>query len=1141
MIPIFIALTMTSCEKDVSITIKDENKTSDITIDIYNGDSDTFLAGGKTNNKGVFKDTIKAKSNDNIIITFNKEGYDIIPGKLEEKPTGSPLAINVSIAAELSGKLIEFIARNAIPNIQIYGVNISGGADKYLGKTNNAGILRTLIKKKDFPNNISFKYNLEDAEVVSESNISGFYTFENIPESISLKAIPNKDLRFYFKSNHDFEGVGLSNVHVSSEHTPESGYTDRHGMAKINIFPTEQDGPFIGDVIKWTARKDNFSIPEAVESKINVGGFDYPIPAVANPYTFTLRREYEMSIQVLEENYPVSDVEILVNGESLFKTNETGTVIFKYYEKDISNEIKFEVRKEGLSANPQTVTLGKIERSLTFNVETIHLYLNLVDSKTKKPISGLIINRNGMNMGESNGMGSIKVIFPKMGHHLLEISDPNEEYLKKTYSLNIVQDAIGTEYTVEVDPKTGVSFSLIDAKTGNALKDVQIYREGKKVGQTNDLGLYTEDFDPAPGNYYYYSFKADHYLQLDKKKIYRQPGRVKEEIELKILTATLSLKDDLGDPVPFVDIYIDEVNRGQSDDVGQYNFYPIQIGDVFSIKIISPDEKYVTKHHSFTVNLNEWIEHVTVKRQAWIELKLREPDLYDDDGLPLPGVFIISSTDQNGESDALGIFKYKVKEKLVPVDFSFAKSEFENYSMTVLPEDLLTTELVWMTKLEASFNVFNSKTDDPVKGLIISLNGQPTGAITEASGKGTIFPKYCPSNLDLSIYMTDNSYIPLKKNVKYNKNNQNLGKLLIEPKPIDVNVDIRWLKDGNPIRGTIEIDFPYQKYILKGPDKGKHTFNIYDKTIHRVLTITAQRPKTDQVIVKTHPIPMPPPGVFTVDVPVKIPLKPQLNVIVDPGVILEINHITSFGDTIPVITGHHGNYTGELHDYGITEIIRTGKGFDLYPSSTTYLIENTETTKNLTRQPNCKKAATLLAKKNWKDFVDQVGLLNVSDNCFPSMNKKAGEVSMERLGDYSGALKFYNNIVYNYTNLVIKGKHPVNDPYIYLRMLECSMESKQYKEGIRAAREFDKFRLILNVKNKILTICKKEYLLGLLMVDECYRLRKEINSEGVRRTTKIKAELSELIKETIAHLEMYQKTRGACPSLADELSKIRDF
>jgi len=262
---------------------------------------------------------------------------------------------------------------------------------------------------------------------------------------------------------------------------------------------------------------------------------------------------------------------------------------------------------------------------------------------------------------------------------------------------------------------------------------------------------------------------------------------------------------------------------------------------------------------------------------------------------------------------------------------------------------------------------------------------------------------------------------------------------------------------------------------------------------------------------------------------------------VDPGVILEIYHLNMFGDTIKVINGHKGNYSGELPDYGTIAIIKTGTGYEINPDSTYKLIEKPETTINLTRLPNCEKAAILLANKNWTDFVKQVDQLDVGDDCFPIMNKKAGEVSMNRLSDYNGALEYYKNIVYKYTTLVIKEKNPVNDPYIYLRMLECSMKSKQYKEGIRAAKDFDEFRLTLNEINKDKSICKKEYLLGLLMVDECFRLKKEKTSAGTNRSRRITKDLFDLVKDTKAHLEMYLKIRGECPSLANELARIRDM
>ena len=1124
---VFIALTMTSCEQDVSITIKDENKTPDITINIYKGDSDTFLAGGKTNNEGVFKDTIEARPNENIFITFDKEGYDIIPGELEEKPTaGTPLTINVSIAAELSGKSIEFIAMNAIPNIQIYGVNKSGGAEKYLGKTNNAGILKTLIKKKDFPNKISFKYDLKDTRVVSDIDISGFYEFDKIPKQINLKAYPDKDLDFYFFCQESFSKANLGEIYIHGKNNRYSGLTGRMGTANVSIHPTEMDGPFIGDVIEWNVKSENYNIPDPVESVISVGVFEYPEQGENNPYNIKLRREYKIPIQVLENDSPVSDVSVELNGTELFKTDENGKGVYKYYEKDMGKKAKFSVKKEGLSANPEPITLGKIVQSITFNVETIHLFLKLVDSQTQNPISGLTINRNGINMGESKGLGSVKIIFPKVGYHTLDISDPNEEYLKKSYRLNIPQDAIGEEYTVEIDPKTGVSFSLIDKKTRKALMSVQVYREGKRVGKTNDLGLYAEDFDPAPGNYYYYSFKADHYSHLDKMKIYRQPGRVKEEIILKKLTTTLSLKDDLGNPVPYVDIYIDEKIVGQSNGAGKYVFSPVQIGDAYSIKIISKDGLYVTKENKMKFIRNELTEHITLDRQSWIELSMFEPG-----GFPLGGVQVVSSTGQSGLSDSLGIFRYKVLSKIEPVQFSFTKSGFNKISTSIFPKDLVMKEKIAIPRLQAFFYVLDSRTNNPVGNLKISVNGNPQ-TVTEYSGKANIFPDEKPSDLEIYIDAQDNSYIPIKKMVRYVNND--LGQILIKRRPIEINIFVRW-STGSPIMGSLEIDSPYEKYVLEKKDKGKHTFKLFDISNETTLTIKTLT-ATGESIEKIYPITMPKSGVFSKDIPIVIETKPEITIEVDPGVNVTVIHRTVTGDENIIIKEHAGDYAGQLPDFGDYIIVRSGRGFSP-PDSGVYIIDRPQQFISLKVQPHCQEAKKAYDDGNWSIFINKVDLLTVRDECYCEMNKKAGEVRMEKK-DYKNALEYYNNIVYQNTNCIVNKVNTSNDPYIYLRMLECAVESKQYEEGIRAARKFDDREQLLDPLNKAKSICNKDYLLGRLMVNEYWRLCDEKNNAGISKARAIKEKMDEVGKETKNHLERYEKTRGSCPSLQVQLNQM---
>ena len=99
--------------------------------------------------------------------------------------------------------------------------------------------------------------------------------------------------------------------------------TGRMGTANISIHPTEMDGPFIGDVIEWNVKSENYNIPDHVESVISVGVFEYPEQGENNPYNIKLRREYKIPIQVLENDSPVSDVSVELNGTELFKRMKT--------------------------------------------------------------------------------------------------------------------------------------------------------------------------------------------------------------------------------------------------------------------------------------------------------------------------------------------------------------------------------------------------------------------------------------------------------------------------------------------------------------------------------------------------------------------------------------------------------------------------------------------------------------------------------------------------------------------------------------------------------------------------------------------------------------------------------------------------
>ena len=105
-------------------------------------------------------------------------------------------------------------------------------------------------------------------------------------------------------------------------------------------------------------------------------------------------------------------------------------------------------------------------------------------------------------------------------------------------------------------------------------------------------------------------------------------------------------------------------------------------------------------------------------------------------------------------------------------------------------------------------------------------------------------------------------------------------------------------------------------------------------------------------------------------------------------------------------------------------------------------------------------------------------------------------------------------------------------------MLECAVESKQYEEGIRAARKFDEREQLLAPLNKAKSITNKDYLLGRLMVNEYWRLCDEKNKAGISKARAIKSKMDDVGKEAKNHLYRYEKTKGSNPSLQVQLNQI---
>ena len=1110
--------------KNVAISITDTNMTPDIQVFVYKAEAGELLLSGKTNNSGVFKGMIQARSNEDIRIICSKVEYVFEQNEFVSKPSGKPLAIAITLTAKPVGsKEIVFRVKNSVANIQVDGVDRTGHT-KYLGKTGPDGVLITRIQKRDFES-ISFSYSLAGANIFSDKNQT--YYFENIPQTINLKAIPNRGLSFYFHCQDDLDS-DLSDVYISAVNVSETRVsTDMYGTASIRIQPTEQRGPFVGDILRWNAEKKNHTARDIKESVIRAGVFTYPEGGSNNPYNFSLGREYKMKIRVLEDNNPVPNVDVFVNNKSYKRTDVSGNIVYTYHGKDIKKSVTFDVKKEGVSASPQTVKLGKIERSLTFKVKTIHVFLRFVDSTTDEPVAGLTVTRDGEEIGEPAGMGRVKLIFPEIGSYKVGIKDKSRAYLDKSRSLDIKQNTIGNEYTVKINPKTGVSFSLIDKTSGNALKGIHVFRDSKEVGTTDVAGGYAEDYDPDPSNYYTYSFKIDHYSPVEER-IYRTPGRSKKDIELEQLKATITLKDEVGNPVLNVEVSVGKKIIGTSDVTGELQFSPKSLMENYSMKIVSPEELYVTTEATLDFAYNYKKQTFTINRQPWIEMHFIEPG-----GYSLSGVHVISSTGQTGLSDTSGVFRYKVIDKLAPVDFSFTIPGFEKTSRKIKPKGVVTTERISIPRLQAYFYVVDSRTDQPVKDLQVSVNGEKQTA-TDSNGKANILPQKKPSKLTLYIEAQDGSYIPLKKEVQYT--DKNLGQFKIDKKPIEIRVSLHW-NTGSPVRkGIIEIDIPYQKYKLRSRDKGTHTFDYYSRTIRPSLTIKVIT-DSGQPFEREHQIIIPQdPSVYSVDVSLILEPKPNVTVLIDEGVRITIID----DDDKKIIDEHDGNYTGVLPDFGGYKFVRSGDGF-VEADTTFNVINKSEQTIDLTVQPLCAEAQAFYNNGNWHSFLDKVEQLTLNENekCYCEKNKQAAEVNMDNLGDYAGALEYYKKITYSTPPCVIDKEDPNNNPYVHLRMLECSVKSKKYEDGDREAEKFDMLVHLLNQKNKKQSINKKDYLLGLLIVDEYWRLCKESKSVTLSEAQEIKKVLIELRKDAVKHLEKYEKTKKSTPSLQAQLVQIK--
>jgi len=1110
----------------VIISVKETSKTPSVYIDIYKVSTGELILKGKTSSLGVFKSTIQVEENEKLRIKFHKSEYVVNPSEVLRKPTGKPPAIFVTIKAVPVGKEIIFKVKNSVPNVTVMGINESGKRTT-LGQTDQNGLLKAKITKRHFKE-IYFHYSLDGTTVFSD--VKRKYSYDLIPRTINLHVIPDDDLSFYFHCEDEISGLELRDVLIEAEGISEKGITDNQGYAIIQLQPSEERGPSIGDTLEWIIEKDNFVIIKKHRTILMPGVYSYPEKDTEIPYIFTLARAYKLIINILEDNTPVPYADVLVNGILYRLSNDLGRVTYVYYDENIGEQLDLDVNVEGFTASPQSITLGKIDRTLTFHVRTIHAFFKFIDSVTGENIDGLTVIRDGKEIGKSSGLDRIKLIFPHTGLHELKITDKSKDYLEKTYPLNIQQNVIGDEFIVEIDPKTGVSFTVIDRSKGGLLEKISVARDGDKIGKTNKDGEYIEDYNPDPGNYYTYSFFADNYLPIEKQ-IFRIPGRHKEQIELEQLVAKVTVKDELGNPAAGVEVLVGDSVIDKTNSHGELNFSPKRVGETYSLKFISPSEDYETIQHDFYYGTQDQNVVFTVNRQPWIELQIFQPTEFGDK--PIPGMNVSSSTGQAGQSDSNGLFHYKVIEKSNPIHFEFLKPCYEKISKKIISKGVKTTVRVPVPRLEAYFYIYDSRTNQPVENLQVSVNGELKTA-TNYNGKANILPDVKPSKLSLYIQAQNNSYYPLTKTVQYN--NSNLGQFEIDPRPIEINVNLHWSSSGLPVMGIIEIDLPYQRYELTKKDGGEHTFNYYKRTLNPKLTIKTTTP-SGQTFTREHPIVIPPDNsIYSVDVPLIIEPKPRISILVDEGVTIEVLH-HRIDSILTVFSGHDGDYYGDLPDFGGYTVIRTGIGF-VIPDEQFIDISSSEQLINLRRQPHCKKAQEYYNNGNWPSFVQNVLQLTVNDNCYCEMNKKAAEVSMDKLNNFADALSFYEKIIYGSYQCSIGKDNPRIDPYIYLRMLECCVELKLYENGLRDADNFDGLVQLLGA-NKKQSICKKDYLLGQLMVNEYWRMENDIRTiVNHSELQKIRNQQNELKRKTINHLDRYEKNKGSCPSLAIQRNQL---
>jgi len=964
-------------------------------------------------------------------------------------------------------------------------------------------------------------------------------------------------------------GVILALVFVYFTMMPSSDYTisviDNNKTDKIEINIKN-----LTDGASWKEKTDSkgqwtktfkFEKNEKINILFNKQGYKIEPPSVS--YTAHQLRNKVIRIEATKQgNDIIFKVKNGLNGVKILQRSIANSSQTLLGQTDSNGELKariitkqgelftFDYEYDGGQTHsdiPTTITRSELPKLINLRVIPAQpIVVNLRSVKTTnldRAVSGVkLLGKNSENFEISiisNNEGLAEGIItsdpktgPFIGDKIVWSASKSGYKASPNQSIRITQDKFKYPSAVQFlqfNVAKEYRLTIRVEEENQPLRNIDISINDKKKGKTNSAGqleyVYT---DEELGQRINISINTVGISTIEKKK---RLSRSNEMITLDVVSihAFLDLRDEsTGDPIlGKADVILNNKTISTLDNIGLYKIMFSKYGD-YDLTIRT--DQYYEKKWQFNLSerTNGSIFVVQLTKQPFIDCHVAYGG-----GIPLEDVIVTPSIGVGGKTDRNGNFIYKVIDPVRSIKFQFSKATHTIVTKTLSPAGDLTNLNVTLPKLSAFFYVFNKKTGLPAANLEVRVNDE-FQTRTDEIGMAHINPEKRESNLNLSISASDGSFIVLNKTKFFNQS-QNLGTFRIDPRPIKINVKVEWVPSFTPLAsGKLELDQPYMLHNFSPDDRGKHTFNIYDRNASPTLTIAAINPENGKPIRNKVKIPIPTdPKIYNVDIPITLSIKPSIDVQVCDGVSLDIVQ-----NEIKIVSGHRGSWQGQLVDYGRIAIILSSE-----PDTQFVTINQPEQVIILCSGESCSQANNDYNNGNWDALFQSAAVISPGEKCYCKINEETGKVAMNERRDFAKAIQFLNKVAYEST----KCSNQWKSPYLHLRRMQCYLEligidhPKAYKDAQDVMLSFNSVVPLLNPKDKQETMCQYRYLVGQLMFTQYFSLCDQKSSTSSPTTIKkITQEMKTIRADAIEYFEEYESSHGHCSSMSNELYSLKD-